>query len=428
MTPPPKPSDPSTAKAKKKKKAKKRKLEPVAQPSTLLPQAHEAARRGEWAMLSALADQSGADHPDHAALLVLGGLARAQRGDAAGAANRLQEAMAQGASRRDVAQAVVGGAFDSLGRAAALFGDSGLAESFFAEALAQDPPPGDITEALRDRMIRARADMGLLPEAVASLGDGLAALEAMPHPSEAQLAMFKSQLELLNHTLGLAQQRALLPFDSATKPARPLALEQRAMSQLGQDLWVLQRTGMKQGGYFVEFGASDGRLLSNTCLLETEFGWKGICAEPNPAFYDRLRVNRTCTTVPDCVMGETGKTVEFILASEYGTVAGFDDSDTHAERRRAFRAQGQVISVPTISLHDMLVKYGAPRQIDYISIDTEGTEYEILAAFPFDQWDVQLLTVEHNFTPLREKIHDLLRGHGYHRTEMKWDDWYEKRG
>ena len=84
------------------------------------------------------------------------------------------------------------------------------------------------------------------------------------------------------------------------------------------------------------------------------------------------------------------------------------------------------IRLTTISLDDFLKKYDAPRTIDYMSVDTEGSEYDILSVFPFEDWDIRLLTVEHNYTPARENICALLESHGYVRTEMQFDDWYAK--
>ena len=53
-------------------------------------------------------------------------------------------------------------------------------------------------------------------------------------------------------------------------------------SQLGQDFLALASAGFKRGGYFVEFGATDGKLPFNTNALEKLFGWGGILAEPSP--------------------------------------------------------------------------------------------------------------------------------------------------
>jgi len=100
----------------------------------------------------------------------------------------------------------------------------------------------------------------------------------------------------------------------------------------------------------------------------------------------------------------------------------------HSEKRAAYRAAGHVTTLTTISLDNFLTKLGAPRQIDYLSIDTEGSEFEILQAFPFGQWDIHLLTVEHNFTSCRSDIKILLEQQGYECTENQWDDWYEKKG
>lgn len=197
-----------------------------------------------------------------------------------------------------------------------------------------------------------------------------------------------------------------------------------SVSQLGQDLWILERTSYKRGGYFVEFGATDGISLSNTYLLERRFGWQGICAEPNPRYFSQLAANRLCLVCCECIGPVTGELVDFVFASEYGAMLRDMDKDSHREIRRKYVETGQTGTLITISLHDFLVKHSAPRVIDYLSIDTEGSEFSILKAFPFDKWDVRHITVEHNFTEQRGMIRDLLVSHGYQCLEREWDDWY----
>lgn len=200
----------------------------------------------------------------------------------------------------------------------------------------------------------------------------------------------------------------------------------KARGQLLQDLWVLWETQNKQGGYFVEFGVADGVFLSNTYLLEKEMGWTGIIAEANPAFTQSIRESRSCYISEKCVFSRSGERISFLPArkGEFSRITSIVPDDGH--ERRGARVATEIF-VPTISLNDLLTEAKAPFNIDYMSVDTEGSELEILTAFDFDRWNVRLITVEHNRTAARESIHDLLTSHRYSR---KWpelsafDDWY----
>jgi hypothetical protein len=85
--------------------------------------------------------------------------------------------------------------------------------------------------------------------------------------------------------------------------------------------------------------------------------------------------------------------------------------------------------VDTISLNDLLKKYNAPNIIDYISIDTEGSELDILNNFDFNSYQFRVITCEHNYSSNRDKIYNLLSNNGYKRVMSdisQFDDWYIK--
>jgi FkbM family methyltransferase len=202
----------------------------------------------------------------------------------------------------------------------------------------------------------------------------------------------------------------------------------RSKAQLFQDLWALWVSGGKRGGYFVEVGAADGVNLSNSWLLEQEMSWRGLLAEPNPRFLDQLGAARSSPVCAKAVHSQSGRSVEFITAKrgEFSRVAEItpDDGQDEARLRGAGRA-----TVETITLNDMLAEHGAPELIDYLSIDTEGAELEILRAFDFGRWDVRAITVEHNWSPAREPLYELLTAQGYRRLWpdlSRFDDWYVK--
>jgi Methyltransferase FkbM domain len=108
-------------------------------------------------------------------------------------------------------------------------------------------------------------------------------------------------------------------------------------------------------------------------------------------------------------------------------ILDFAYNDSHAEARR----EHEVIEVETVSLNDLLECHDAPRDIDYISIDTEGSELEILKQFDFSRWDVTLFSVEHNATGQMQELDQLMHQQGYERRYAGYsliDAWYRKAG
>jgi FkbM family methyltransferase len=202
-------------------------------------------------------------------------------------------------------------------------------------------------------------------------------------------------------------------------------------SQLLQDIFVLAALRQRRNGFFVEFGASDGITLSNTYMLEKEFGWTGILSEPNRTFALKVRANRSSCAVDNrCVWSLTGETVSFTETTEcreLSTVAQFAQSDDHDRTKAPIEYQ-----VETVSLDDLLMQHKAPAEIDYLSIDTEGSELTILRALDFNRWQFNVITVEHNWVQsARDGIYSLLTLHGYSRvlTEFsQFDDWYIRTG
>jgi FkbM family methyltransferase len=206
---------------------------------------------------------------------------------------------------------------------------------------------------------------------------------------------------------------------------RMLDLVPRSRSQLRQDLFVLNELGYKKDGYFIEFGATNGIDLSNTYLLEKEFGWCGILAEPARCWHDALVQARTSIIETRCIWSRSGERLSFseVANPELSTIDQFVDMDHHRQARQDCTSY----SVETISLNDLLESRNSPAEIDYLSIDTEGSEYEILSAFDFSKYRIKIITVEHNFTPMRERLKEMLEGYGYRRqfeAISRWDDWY----
>jgi FkbM family methyltransferase len=243
-------------------------------------------------------------------------------------------------------------------------------------------------------------------------------------PPSTPLRLLQMALELRD-LIGADPQNAeyrFLQFCFANAP--------NSSAQLFQDLFALYATRKSKSGFFVEFGAADGKLHSNSYLLETKFGWAGILAEPARKHHAALRENRNVGIDTRCVWSESGQNLIFneTEPGEFSTLQMFSERDEHRDARR----NGLRYSVETISLNDLLKAHNAPKTIDYLSLDTEGSELDILRAFDFGAYDVSVITVEHNYqTGPREAILRFLNSVGYNRVFVSlssWDDWYVKRG
>lgn len=197
-------------------------------------------------------------------------------------------------------------------------------------------------------------------------------------------------------------------------------------SQLKQDIVALIISNYKTNGYFVEFGACDGVHFSNTLMLEKNYNWTGILAEPSKIYHNDLVKNRSSLIDFRAVYSASKKILTFKEASQSdlsGIIDHFQE-DNHYDKRLL----GNEYQVETISLNDLLAEHNAPNTIDYLSLDTEGSEFEILKFFDFSKYSINFISVEHNFViDQRLSINQLLENNGFVKILEKYssfDDWY----
>mgnify|MGYP001412715328 CR=1 FL=1 len=203
-------------------------------------------------------------------------------------------------------------------------------------------------------------------------------------------------------------------------------------SQLYQDMFASFVIGDKFEKTFFEFGATNGIDLSNSYTLERYLNWKGVLSEPSPQWHDELKKNRPYTNiVSECIWSESDKELNFFV-SDVGVLSSlenFKESDkiSMPGNTQARVKNGKNIIVKTISLNDVIEKQFNSKSPSYISIDTEGSEYEILKNFNFKKYKPLVFTIEHNFTELQLKIDKLMYSNNYIRVFKfltTFDAWY----
>jgi len=188
-------------------------------------------------------------------------------------------------------------------------------------------------------------------------------------------------------------------------------------SQFGQDVHVLNTIyNGKTTGFFVEVGAYNGIESSNTYILE-QLGWTGVCVECNPKYFNELIKCRKSKNYDCAVYTQDGKVMDFYDSGGY---AGLVVTNKHDHIKN-----DPVIKVVTKTLSSILDDAGAPPFIEYLSLDTEGSEYDILSAHDFNKYKFGYICVEHNrLEPARTNIRTLLESKGYrHFRENGNEQW-----
>lgn len=167
----------------------------------------------------------------------------------------------------------------------------------------------------------------------------------------------------------------------------------------------------KPDGFFVDIGAYDGVSISNTKFLE-DLGWDGICVEPHPNVFKKLIENRKCKKV-NCAIWNENTEVNFLSLSGYTEMLSgiYESYDSRHHQRvlselQLYGGNSELIKI-NANTFDTIVDI---TNIDFLSIDTEGSELQILEQINFEKFDIKLICVENNF------------------HEKKFDDFFNKKG
>lgn len=200
-----------------------------------------------------------------------------------------------------------------------------------------------------------------------------------------------------------------------------------------QDQFVLETFNYKRQGYFIDIGAADGVTASNTFTLEKWYNWHGICVDPNPVFLQSLQNCRDSHVSSLCVHSHSGQILPFKFMSEPEEFFGWNFRSGLTQHvgdvgDENINAKFKEINVYTISLNDLLELYSAPKDIDYLNIDAEGSEYSILSTFDFNRYNIKCITIECVDPDDRKNVLELLTKNNYTRVHstLTHEDWYLK--
>jgi FkbM family methyltransferase len=187
-------------------------------------------------------------------------------------------------------------------------------------------------------------------------------------------------------------------------------------SQWCEDVLLFDYFKRKKNGFFIEIGAFDGIKLSNTYFFES-IGWKGILVEPQPNQYDKLIVNRPNSKCYNVGIGMDSSDLELNIVqdADYETWSYVSNKE-NKEKNIPFKTQK--IKVKSVKLNDIIPS--EITKIDFISIDVEGMELDILKTIDWDKYFIEVVLLENNTPPIQK----FLARHGYHLVYRTWINYF----
>ncbi|XP_043289340.1 uncharacterized protein [Venturia canescens] len=186
---------------------------------------------------------------------------------------------------------------------------------------------------------------------------------------------------------------------------------------MGQAREIMKALDNKNRGFFIECGAYDGETRSNTLVLERFLGWSGILIEADPInFSMMLDKKRKAYLSPTCLsIKPYPMKASFLMARNIGRIHEHDESQTEKLPNTMDVAHsGKHITVQCFPLVSYVAALGI-ETVDYLSLDIEGNEMEVLETIPFDRIDIRTLSVEHIHGRVgRKQMIEFMEKRGYY--------------
>lgn len=202
-------------------------------------------------------------------------------------------------------------------------------------------------------------------------------------------------------------------------------------SQIGQDKFVDDFFNQKENLVFLDIGAHDGVDLSNSLFFEKYRNWTGLCIEPQLTEFTKLQQNRKCPCLNIAVSNFDGETDFTYVEGPQNVLSGIPKTfnPMHSLRIKldVARDGGAIHNtrVPVRRLQSILDEHSL-LNIDYCSLDTEGSEFDIIQSIDFNKTDIKIFTVENNYR--ETTIQNFLESKGYSLfTKLQWDDVFIKK-
>ena len=165
-----------------------------------------------------------------------------------------------------------------------------------------------------------------------------------------------------------------------------------SFSQYGEDLAIDGILGCKKDGFFIDIGANDPTILSNTKRFYDR-GWSGINIEPDPRIFAKIIKERPRNINLNIGIGPSNQISPFYLLSA-DTLSSFDIHDARRNCRVHHEKIIEQVNIQMLPLVDIFRRYVKDINVDFMSIDVEGLELVILKSNDWEKYRPKIILIE----------------------------------
>jgi FkbM family methyltransferase len=193
----------------------------------------------------------------------------------------------------------------------------------------------------------------------------------------------------------------------------------KSYAQHGEDDLIWKFFDKQKTGLIIEVGAFDGKYLSNSYALE-KLGWKAICIEPLPFYYNLLCKNKPkSTNINSAITGDETQDKIIIYEDIFGVYSSINSLNielikdlSHARKIEYTPPKKREVNATTLNklLNSLSIQ---SNDINCLSIDVEGFELNVLKGLDLKKYRPKLLIVEANNLATEKELKSYLQTKNY---------------
>ncbi len=166
-------------------------------------------------------------------------------------------------------------------------------------------------------------------------------------------------------------------------------------SQCAEDIItcrILKALGIEKPTY-IDIGANHPTQINNTYFFYKN-GAKGICIEPDPILLKQIKKKRPRDVCLNIGIGAESENLADFYVMSMRVLSTFSKEEADSLTRTTDKKIEKVIKIPLVPMETIIKKYLGNKVPNFVSLDTEGYDFEILKSLDFQKFRPEIFCIE----------------------------------